>query len=59
MNLLGEVPPNNGMHRTRNQRAFYHQSSVRAGDAGRWASLLSSSSNFKMEINLSLGGALL
>jgi len=28
---------NNGMHRTRNQRAFHLQSSVRAGDAGRYA----------------------
>jgi hypothetical protein len=30
-------PPNNGMQRTRNQRAFHHQSSVRAADAGRSA----------------------
>jgi hypothetical protein len=29
--------PNNGMQRTRIQRAFYHQCFVRAADAGREA----------------------
>jgi hypothetical protein len=30
-------PSNNGMQRTRSQRAFYLQSSVRAADPGRYA----------------------
>jgi hypothetical protein len=34
------APPNNGMQRTRNHVASYQSWSVRAADAGRWATSL-------------------
>jgi hypothetical protein len=37
---MREGPPTNGMQRTRNEQAFYHQRFVRAADAGRFGRLL-------------------